>query len=128
MNVSQIKNKGMTLIELMIVIAILGVISAIAIPAYKGYVKTAKIQECQQGLASLALAQEEYFLEQRTYFTGASIAALETASNGLWAYTQPTADRNCAYQAALVGTTGYTMTVTGTNQLTATDFTKVITK
>ncbi len=124
----QTHNKGMTLIELMIVIAILGVVSAIAIPAYKGYVKTTKAQECQQGLASLVLAQEEYFLEQRSYFTGASIAALETASKGLWTYAQPSADRNCAYQAALVGTTGYSMTVKGANKLTPEDFTKTITK
>ena len=56
-------NRGFTLIELMIVVAILAIISAIAIPAYTGYIKTAKLTEAQNNLAALRLAEEEFFLE-----------------------------------------------------------------
>ncbi len=114
-------NKGVTLIELMIVIAILAIISAIAIPAYTGYIKTARIQECQQEVASLSLAEEEFFLEQRTYFAGGDIATLIVKSQGLWKPSEGTAaNRNCTYSivAGVNGiATSYTITATGSNKL-----------
>lgn len=80
-------NRGFTLIELMIVVAILAIISAIAIPAYTGYITTAKLTEAQNNLAALRLAEEEFFLENNTYFGGATTALVEAASQGLWTAT-----------------------------------------
>ncbi len=121
MHCTRINNKGMTLIELMIVVAILGIISAIAIPAYTGYIQSARVQECQQEVASLALAQEEYFLENRSYFQGANVGALKTNSQSLWSPAESDINiRNCSYDivAGATGiTTSYVITATGINDL-----------
>ena len=77
-------NKGFTLIELMVTMAILGIIASIALPAYTGYIKAAKLQEGKRNLASLRLAQEEFFLENNTYFGGLNTADLESSSGNLW--------------------------------------------
>lgn len=76
---------GFTLIELMVTVAILAIIAAIAIPAYNGYVKTSRFSEAQSEIAAIKIAQEEYFLDNNTYFGPVANAADPTAaSNGLY--------------------------------------------
>lgn len=62
--------QGMTLIELMIVVAILSIIAAIAIPAYNGYIREAKLGAARQNIDSLRLFLEDYYLENGTYKAG----------------------------------------------------------
>jgi type IV pilus assembly protein PilA len=52
--------KGFTLIELMIVVAIVGILAAVAIPAYQDYVKRSKVTEVVSMLASCKSAYTEY--------------------------------------------------------------------
>lgn len=58
---------GFTLIELMIVVAIIGILASIALPAYSDYVKRAKAAEATSTLADLRVKMEQYFQDNRTY-------------------------------------------------------------
>lgn len=109
------RNNGFTLIEIMITVAILAIISAIAYPMYTGYISTSYNVEGMNNLHAIEIAQEEYFHDNNTYFSGATAAAINTASGGLWA-RQPASGYNFNY--AVVGTaTGFTATATGTNKV-----------
>ncbi|RUO78349.1 type IV pilin protein [Pseudidiomarina taiwanensis] len=59
--------RGVTLIELMIVIAIIGIISATAYPIYVDYVREARRADAVSQLLSLQMAQEEYRLRNTSY-------------------------------------------------------------
>jgi type IV pilus assembly protein PilE len=58
---------GFTLIELMVVVAIVAILAAIALPSYADYVKRGKIIEATTGLSDLRQRMEQYFLDNRTY-------------------------------------------------------------
>lgn len=63
------RERGFTLIELMIVIAIVGVLAAIAIPAYQSYLRRGYASEAQKGLAEIRAAQEAFFSTRRGYIS-----------------------------------------------------------
>ena len=87
--------RGYTLIEMMITVAIIGILAAVAIPVYNGYTRTGKMAEAKAGLSTIALLEEQSFAENRTYANGANAAAL-TAAIGF----QPEADTNFAWSVA----------------------------
>lgn len=61
------RNKGFTLIEIMIVVAIVGILSAVAIPLYTSYTNRAKRVEAQEQLATFVTAEQDYFNTYRKY-------------------------------------------------------------
>jgi prepilin-type N-terminal cleavage/methylation domain-containing protein len=60
-------SRGFTLIELMVTVAIVAILAAIAIPAYRNYVIRGELVDATQGLAALRANMERYFQDNRTY-------------------------------------------------------------
>lgn len=67
------RKKGFTLIEIMIVVAIIGVLAAVALPLYTSYTNRAKRVEAEEQLMTLASAEEDYFNTYRQYTTDKTI-------------------------------------------------------
>ena len=57
------RNPGFTLVELMVVVAIIGVLASVAIPSFRNYQLTSKRAEAFANLAALAKSQKAYFAE-----------------------------------------------------------------
>lgn len=66
------KNKGFTLVELMIVIAIIGILAGVAIPGYTSYVARGKIIEAPIALSAFRTSMEQFYQDQRTYAAAGS--------------------------------------------------------
>lgn len=96
------KEKGFTLIELMIVVAIIGILAAIAIPNFMRYQAKAKQSEAKGNLGSIYTSLVTYYSENDAY-TG-TITALDWTSAGTTRYTYSL--------AAAQLTTGFTATAT----------------
>lgn len=67
---------GFTLIELIIVMAVIGILAGIALPAYQDYTKQGRVTEAATTLISLATQLEGRYLETRSYTDESNICSL----------------------------------------------------
>ena len=97
---------GFTLIELMVVVAIVAVLAAIALPNYADYVTRGKVIEATTALSDARQRSEQLFLDQRSYTAPTSCDAVtQTAAKQVQAFTL-----RCVPNG---GDNGYLITATG---------------
>jgi len=85
------RQAGFTLIEVMVTVAIVAILAAVAIPAYGNYVKSGRVPQATNNLASMRAKLEQYFQDNRTYVgacAAGTIAALPAADD--FTYSCPT--------------------------------------
>ena len=99
--------KGFTLIEIMLVVALIGIIAAIAIPAYGDYVKRGKVVDATTQLSDARVKIEQYYQDNRTYV----------------GWTCPSATKYFTFNCNIPSSTTYVITATGLADLASFQYT-----
>jgi len=127
------RSSGLSLIELLVVVAILGILSAIGMQSYSGYVSSTERKTAENILQQISLGQTEYYSSNGSYYSanGTDCVANTTTSNAIEAtllggadvipaelnYAMCIYDHDTGYMVkakAKTGTCKITMTANGT--------------
>jgi type IV pilus assembly protein PilE len=111
---------GFTLVELMVVVAIVAILAAIALPAYRDYVTRGKLAEAYSVLGSQRVRMEQFYQDARTYVgacANGTVAPPPTGTYFTYACSNQTANTYTitATGIAAQGTTGFTFTINEQN-------------
>lgn len=98
--------RGFTLIELMVAVAVVAILAAIAYPSYGDHVRRGKIVEALGQLATVRVRLEQYYQDNRNYGSTASACAVPMPSPSAFSFA-------CSWGA---GATSQTFVVTATGQ------------
>lgn len=101
------RQQGFTLVELMVVVAIIGILAAVALPSYKDYVRRSQLPEATSALSTLRIKFEQYYQDNRNY--GSSGCTNSTVSLDLakkFTLTCSTTDSGQGYLLTATGSSG----------------------
>lgn len=79
--------RGFTLVELMIAVAVVGILAAVALPSYQDQVRKSRRSEAQAVLLNMAGRQQQFLLDTRAYASDATALGVAVPSSVSSAYT-----------------------------------------
>ena len=99
--------RGFTLVELMIVVAIIGILAAVALPSYKDYVRRSALPEGTSALANARIKLEQYYQDNRNYgSTSCGNGAAGTGTFGKFTLSCELSNSGQGYTVTATGSTG----------------------
>ncbi len=114
------QTRGFTLIEVMITVAIVGILAMVAFPSYRDYLVRGQLVEASNGLATVRAQMERHFQDNRSYatvgaFTTPCAAAVATRTFGSFVVSCTVAPTDTTFTLQAVGSgpvNGFTYTIT----------------
>ena len=112
------KASGFTLMELMIVVAIIGILARVAYPSYTDYVRRGQIQEAFSQLSTFRAKMEQYYMDNRNYGSSGTTCANDSSASGWNGFTATTyfsyaCSTSSSGQAYTITATGISGAATG---------------
>lgn len=95
------RSKGFSLIELMIAVAIIGILAAVVVPGYTDYVRRSSLQEGFAALADQKIKLEQFYQSNRSY--GTVDEAPACGNDGTTAHVSFASSANFSYSCTLPG-------------------------
>lgn len=95
------RQRGLTLIELVVVILVVGVLAAVAVPTYRNYVMRSQRSDAKEALLALAAQQEKFYLQCNWYGETIANAPVCGANQGASQVQGATESENGWYQLAV---------------------------
>jgi type IV pilus assembly protein PilE len=117
------KQNGFTLIELLIVVAVIGILSAIAMPLYTDYTTRSKVVQATSGLADGRIRMTQFYHDTRAYdgSRGGTIPVIPNTENFVFGFAPGATPDTYELQAVGQGSmAGFTYTIDETNTRTST--------
>lgn len=109
----RLKVPGFTLIEVIVTVAIVGILAAIALPSYATFVTRGRIPEATGPLAAKRVEMEQYFQDNRTY-VGAAACNSDTSTSRYFTFScsgSPTATAFTLQAVGVGATVGFAYTI-----------------